>query len=114
MRVRHSQYARGLRESTGTKSVAMLRNYQLPDKPSMPGERLLVYTAGVGRLTNSSVQIGESKVPGGGDQIGAEPSGTVPGWRIHAEDCRAEGRPATVASWDTRESTSVNTNRQGL
>jgi uncharacterized protein (TIGR03437 family) len=51
-----------LRESTGTNSVAMVRNYRVPSQPATAGEQLLVYATGVGQLTNISVQIGESKV----------------------------------------------------
>jgi len=52
-----------LRESTGTTSVAMVRNYRVPGQPAIAGESLLIYATGVGHLTNISVQIGEYQVP---------------------------------------------------
>jgi uncharacterized protein (TIGR03437 family) len=51
------------RESTGTKSVVMVRNYRVPAQPAIAGEQLLIYATGLGRLTNVFVQVGESKVP---------------------------------------------------
>jgi uncharacterized protein (TIGR03437 family) len=51
------------RESTGTNSVAMVRNYRIPSQPATLGERLLIYATGVGQLTNMSVQISEYQVP---------------------------------------------------
>jgi hypothetical protein len=51
------------RESIGTNSVAMVRNYRIPAQPAVAGERLLIYATGIGQLTNISVQIGGSKVP---------------------------------------------------
>jgi uncharacterized protein (TIGR03437 family) len=45
-----------------TRTLAVVRNYRLPGQPAIPGERLLVYATGVDRLTNISIQIGETQI----------------------------------------------------
>ncbi|MBS1857035.1 MAG: hypothetical protein JST11_16820, partial [Acidobacteria bacterium] len=45
-----------------SRAVAVVRNYQLPSQPAVPGERIVFYATGVDHLTNLSVHLGDRQV----------------------------------------------------